>query len=293
MPRRDFHAEFPAQAADRVIRAALDEDVGTGDVTTRVTVPAGIRVRARLVAREPLRLAGLPAFYRVFELLGAADAAWDVAFRDGDDVPAGATVLAVDADARVLLTGERTALNLLQRLSGVATQARRWAAHLDGTRARLVDTRKTTPGLRALEKYAVRVGGAANHRAGLFDGVLIKENHIRAAGGIGAAVAAARAGVPHTLRVEVEVTDLAELDQALDAGADAVLLDNMDPGTLARAVRRTGGRAVLEASGGVTEDRLRAIAETGVDLISAGALTHSARAVDLSLLFDPPGATRC
>ncbi len=288
MPVRDFHAEFPYPAAERVIRTALDEDVGTGDVTTRATVPAGVRVRARLVAREALRLAGLPAFHRVFELLGASDATWDCPFRDGDDVPAGATVLTVEANARVLLTGERTALNLLQRLSGVATQARRWVAHLAGTRARLVDTRKTTPGLRALEKYAVRVGGAANHRAGLFDGVLIKENHIRAAGGIGPAVAAARTNAPHTLRVEVEVTDLAELGEALDAGADAVLLDNMDLDALAEAVRRTGGRAVLEASGGVTEDRLRAIAGTGVDLISAGALTHSARAVDLSLLFDPP-----
>ncbi|MBE0617111.1 MAG: carboxylating nicotinate-nucleotide diphosphorylase, partial [Proteobacteria bacterium] len=225
-------------------------------------------------------------FVRAFELLGGDDLAWDLHARDGDDVAAGFRVLEVRGDARVLLTGERTALNLLQRLSGIATLTARWSRHLDGTGARLVDTRKTTPGLRALEKYAVRIGGGANHRTGLYDGVLIKENHIRAAGGLPVAVARARDQAPHTLRVEVEVTTLAELEQALAAGADAVLLDNMTLGDMAEAVRRVRGRVLVEASGGVTEDRLRAIAETGVDLISAGALTHSARAVDLSFLFE-------
>lgn len=279
-------AEFPLLAAERVLRAALEEDVGTGDVTTLCSVPAGARARARLVAKEPLRLAGLPGFLQTFALLGGEDLSWTLHAADGDDLEAGDRVLDVEGDARVLLTGERTALNLLQRLSGTATMTARWVGRLGGTRARLVDTRKTTPGLRALEKYAVRVGGAHNHRTGLFDGVLLKENHLRAAGGIAPAVAAARDRAPHTLKVQVEVTCLAELDEALTAGADAVLLDNMDIAAMAEAVRRTSGRALLEASGGVSEDRLGAIAATGVDLISAGALTHSARAVDLSLLFE-------
>ncbi|MEW6486818.1 MAG: carboxylating nicotinate-nucleotide diphosphorylase [Thermodesulfobacteriota bacterium] len=279
--------DFPRLAADRVLRAALEEDVGPGDVTTQAAVPAGTRTRAALIAKEPLRLAGLPGFVRTFELLEGGELRWELLCREGEEVAAGARVLRVEGDARVLLTGERTALNLLQRLSGIATLTARWTRHLAGTRARLVDTRKTTPGLRALEKYAVRVGGGANHRTGLFDGVLLKENHLRAAGGIAAAVAGARRRAPHTLRIEVEVTNLQELREALDAGADAVLLDNMGLPEMAEAVRRTGGRALLEASGGVTEERLRVIAETGVDLISAGALTHSARAVDLSLLFEP------
>lgn len=285
--KRPGAVDFPRLAADRVLRAALEEDVGAGDVTTQAAVPAGTRARAELIAKEPLRLAGLPGFVRTFELLEAEELSWELLCREGEDVASGARVLRVEGDARVLLTGERTALNLLQRLSGIATLTARWTRHLAGTRARLVDTRKTTPGLRALEKYAVRVGGGANHRTGLFDGVLLKENHLRAAGGIAAAVAGARRRAPHTLRIEVEVTSLQELREALDAGADAVLLDNMELPEMAEAVRRTGGRALLEASGGVTEERLRAIAETGVDLISAGALTHSARAVDLSFLFEP------
>ncbi len=275
---------FPSSAAERVLRAALDEDIGPGDVTTLAVVPPGTRVEARLLAKQDLVLAGLPGFVRAFELVGPG-VTWTLQAADGARVGPGTVVAVAHGDAHVLLAAERTALNLLQRLSGIATQASEWVQELEGTRARLVDTRKTTPGLRALEKYAVRVGGAANHRFGLFDGVLIKDNHIRAAGGVAAAVAAARRNAPHTLKVEVEVTTLAELDQALAAGADAVLLDNMDLATLRRAVERAAGRAVLEASGGVTRDRLRAIAQTGVALISAGALTHSAPAADLSLLF--------
>jgi nicotinate-nucleotide pyrophosphorylase (carboxylating) len=278
--------EFPLFAADRVLEAALTEDVGAGDVTTQATVPEGTSARGWLLAKESLRLAGLQGFVRTFELLGGGKLTWELHARDGDDLAAGTRVLEVRGDARVLLTGERTALNLLQRLSGIASVTARWARHLEGTKARLVDTRKTTPGLRALEKYAVRVGGGANHRTGLFDGVLIKENHIRAAGGLREAATRAQAQVPHTLRIEVEVTSLAELDEAMEAGVDAVLLDNMGLSDMAEAVRRIGGRALVEASGGVTEERLRAIAETGVDLISAGALTHSARAVDLSFLFE-------
>ncbi|HSH69200.1 MAG TPA: carboxylating nicotinate-nucleotide diphosphorylase [Deferrisomatales bacterium] len=281
----DTHG-FPSRAAERVIAAALDEDVAGGDITTVATVPADAQATARLVAKQALRLAGLPAFRMVFAALGGADLRWEYSHQDGDTVEPGTEVLRVSGNARVLLTGERTALNLVQRLSGVATLTARWVGHLAGTSSRLVDTRKTTPGLRTLEKYAVRVGGAANHRTGLYDGVLIKENHIRAAGGIAAAVAAAVAAAPHTLRVQVEVTDLEELRQALDAGAGAVLLDNMSDDALCEAVRLTAGRAVLEASGGITEDRLGSVAATGVDLISAGALTHSAPAVDLSFLFE-------
>jgi len=277
---------FPRRAAEQVILAALDEDVAGGDITTQATVPEDAVATARLIAKQSLRLAGLPAFPMVFQSLGGEPLAWEIHRADGDDVVPGTEVLRVTGNAGILLTGERTALNLLQRLSGVATITARWAAHLQGTRARLIDTRKTTPGLRALEKYAVRVGGGANHRTGLYDGVLIKENHIRAAGGIPAAVAAARRFAPHTLRVQVEVTDLDELRVALEAGADAVLLDNMSTDDMRRAVEITAGRALLEASGGMTEDRLRAVAETGVDLISAGALTHSAPAVDLSFLFE-------
>lgn len=277
--------DFPSFAADRVIRAALEEDVGDGDVTTVATVPEGARAHAYLVAKEPLRLAGLPAFRRVFELLSAADLRWEFHAREAENLSAGTRVLDVEGDARALLIGERTALNLIQRLSGIASLTARWARHLEGSRTRLVDTRKTSPGLRALEKYAVRVGGASNHRTGLYDGILVKENHIRAAGGLERAVQGVRARAPHTLRVQVEVTNLEELEEALSLGVDAILLDNMSLEDMAEAVRRTAGRALLEASGGVTEDRLRAITETGVDLVSAGALTHSARAMDLSFLF--------
>ncbi len=278
---------FPIAAADRVIRAALDEDVGTGDITTEVTVAADAMVRAVLVAKEGLRLAGRDCFVRVFELLDPkGKLEWVFFHEDGDDVQCGERVLTVTGNARTLLTGERTALNLLQRLSGIATLTASWCAELGETRTELVDTRKTTPGLRALEKYAVVVGGGKNHRVGLFDGILIKENHIKAAGSITVAVRNSRKRAPHTLRIEVEVTDFAELDEAIEAGTDAVLLDNMDNETLARAVERAEGRVILEASGNMSKERLASVAATGVDLISAGALTHSAPAVDLSLLFE-------
>lgn len=278
---------FPRRAAERVIQAALDEDVGGGDITTQATVPADTVVTAWLVAKQPLRLAGLPAFPLVLGALGATNLHWQLFHQDGDDVARNTEVLRVTGNAWALLTCERTALNLVQRLSGIATLTQRWVAHLAGTSTRLVDTRKTTPGLRLLEKYAVRVGGGSNHRTGLYDGVLLKENHLRAAGGLTRAVARARAAAPHTLRVEVEVTNLDELQEALQAGADAVLLDNMTDAQLRQAVEVTAGRALLEASGNMTEERLAAVAATGVDLISAGAITHSAPAVDLSLLFEP------
>jgi nicotinate-nucleotide pyrophosphorylase (carboxylating) len=279
--------DFPLNEAKRVITTALNEDVGLGDITTLSVVPEGSDATAVLMAKEPLRVAGTEAFCMTFELLDPnAELEWMIYHMDGEDVQKGDAILTVKGDARLLLTGERTALNIMQRLSAIATMTADWAVALEGTKTKLIDTRKTTPGLRALEKYAVRVGGGKNHRVGLFDGILIKENHIRAAGSIKEAVAAARANAPHTLRVEVEVTDLRELEEAIDAGADAVLLDNMTNTTMKLAVKINKGRVILEASGNVRKDRLAEIAACGVDLISAGALTHSAPAVDLSLLFE-------
>lgn len=266
----------------REIRRFLAEDVGRGDVTTRLTVPEDARGTARIEAREACVVAGIDVARWCFEELGA-DVEWRPEVSDGDELP-GPTVLArLTTDLHSVLTAERTALNLLGRMSAVATVARRYAGRLTGTPARIVDTRKTTPGLRMFEKYAVRVGGASNHRFGLDDGILIKDNHLVAAGGVTEAVTRARSAAPHGLNVEVEVTDLAELDEALAAGADAVLLDNMDLETTIEAVRRAGGKVVLESSGGMTLDNVRAYAEAGVDLISVGALTHSVRTIDVAL----------
>lgn len=277
---------FPEGEARRVIAAALAEDVGPGDVTTLATIGEFDDATAELVAKEPLRLAGLNAFKLVFSMLDPANPVdWSENFRDGEDVAAGDVILTMKGRARTLLTGERTALNLLQRLCGIATLTASWVKAIEGQKAKLVDTRKTTPGLRALEKYAVRVGGAGNHRFGLFDGVLIKENHIRAAGSISRAVSLARAEAPHTLKIEVEVTNHEELKQAIEAGADIAMLDNMSDAQMAEEAVFAARRITLEASGNMTLARLPFVAATGVDLISSGSLTHSARAVDLSLLF--------
>lgn len=271
-------------SVDRLIRTALEEDIGPGDVTTAATVAPGTPGRAELVAKEDFVLAGIGVARRVFALLDA-QVSFEGLIEDGQAVRRGEVLAWLKGDAASLLQGERVALNLLQRLSGVATLTARFVEAVEGTGATIVDTRKTTPGLRALEKYAVRVGGGGNHRMALYDGVLIKENHIVAAGGIAVAVSRARRHVPHTLKVEVEVRDLDEVTAALAAGADILLLDNMDLDQLRAAVELVGGRAVTEASGGVNLDSVRPIAETGVDLISVGALTHSYRAVDISMLF--------
>lgn len=271
-------------AVDRLIRIALEEDIGPGDVTTAATVTPGTVARAELVAKEDFVLAGIDIARRVFALVDG-EVAFEALIRDGQAVRRGEVLAWLKGDAASLLQGERVALNLLQRLSGVATLTARFVKEVEGTGATIVDTRKTTPGLRALEKYAVRVGGAGNHRMALYDGVLIKENHIAAAGGIPLAVSRARQRAPHTLKIEVEVRDLAEVAAALNAGADILLLDNMDLAQLRAAVELVAGRAVCEASGGVNLDTVRVIAETGVDLISVGALTHSYRAVDISMLF--------
>ena len=272
---------------DALIDLALAEDIGGGDVTTRATVASDRRARGTLLAKASGVVSGLDVAAAVFHRVDPS-VAFTPLVDDGERVDARRPIATVEGAARSLLVGERTALNILQRLSGVATLTAAFVEAVVGTSARIVDTRKTTPGMRALEKAAVRHGGGHNHRFGLADGVLIKDNHLAAIGGpnrVARAVRLARAAAPHTLRIEVEVTTLAELDEALGAGADVVLLDNMDMADLAEAVRRTAGRALLEASGGVTLDSVRAIAETGVDLISVGALTHSAPALDISLDF--------
>lgn len=268
-----------------IVDLALAEDIGTGDITTRVTVPEGTTASGILLAKAAGVVSGIEVARFVFQRYDPR-IGFDASVRDGATVTPGVALATVSGPARSLLTAERTALNLLQRLSGVATATARYVQEVVGTEARIVDTRKTTPGLRQMEKAAVLHGGGANHRFGLADGVLIKDNHLAAIlgpGRVGKAVRQARAGAPHTLRIEVEVTTLDELDEALAAGADIVLLDNMSNEEMAEAVRRTAGRALLEASGGVTLERVRAIAETGVDLISVGALTHSAPALDISL----------
>ena len=269
---------------DAIVRRALDEDVGTGDVTTRATVPPGTRARARITQKQPGVVFGLDAAEATFRALdptaGFERLGPEGAWRDGGPV------LEIEGDAAALLTAERTALNFLQRLSGVATLTARYVEAVAGTGARVLDTRKTTPGLRALEKAAVAAGGGTNHRAGLYDAVLIKENHAAMAGGVGAAVAAARAAAPD-VPLEVECRDLAEVDAALAAGAPRLLLDNMTPEQLRDVVARVNGRAELEASGGVTLETIRDIAASGVQFVSVGALTHSAPALDLSLLLEP------
>lgn len=261
----------------------VKEDVGRGDITTHAVVPEDARGRARIEARSDFVVAGLEVARLCFDEVGHGRIRWEPSVSDGATVSAGDALARLDGSLQVILTGERTALNLLGRLSGIATLTRSFAEAIQGTPARIVDTRKTTPGLRLLEKYAVRVGGGHNHRFGLDDGILVKDNHLRAAGGVAEAVRKARNGAPHGLVVEVEVTTLDELDEALAAGADAILLDNMTPETVREAVTRAGGKALLEASGGMTLESVRAYAEAGVDLISVGALTHSAPSVDVSL----------
>jgi nicotinate-nucleotide pyrophosphorylase (carboxylating) len=269
---------------DDLVRRALSEDVGDGDATTEATVPAGARARATIVQKAPGVVFGLDVCESAFRALDP-DATFARRVEEGVWRSDGA-VLDVSGAARALLTAERTALNLLQRLSGVATATALAVREVEGTGARVLDTRKTTPGMRALEKAAVAAGGGTNHRFGLFDAILIKENHAAMAGGVGAAVRLARESRTD-LPLEVECRDEAEVREALEAGAPRLLLDNMPPDQLRAMVELVAGRAELEASGGITLDNLRAVAETGVDFISLGALTHSAPALDLSLLLDP------
>lgn len=275
----------------RIVRQALLEDIGSGDVTTNLIVPDSSNSKARIVAKEEGVIAGIDVAALVFRDVenvkpASKTAGKSVVFtpfvQGGARVAAGDTIAEIIGPTGLILTGERTALNFLQRMSGIATKTACLVELVGGTNAKIVDTRKTTPGLRVLEKFAVRMGGGQNHRFGLYDAVLIKDNHIKAAGSVGEAVRLAKSA-SHTIKVEVEVDDLDQLREALDAGADMVLLDNMSLDMLSHAVELCRGRALTEASGGVSEETVAAIAATGVDLISVGALTHSAKALDLSL----------
>ena len=266
-----------------VVRAALAEDLGrAGDVTSQACVPADARLRAVFASRQAGVISGLAcARLAILELDPTAD--FKGVVEDGAQVGAGAKLAWVDANARALLGAERVALNLMGRLSGIATLTRAYVDAVEGTGARIVDTRKTTPGLRALEKYAVRCGGGVNHRFGLDDAILIKDNHIAACGSVAEAVRLARAAAGHLTKVEVEIDSLDQLEDALKHRPDVVMLDNFNPDDLGKAVRQTAGRAALEASGGVNLQTVRGIAETGVDVISVGALTHSASVLDIGL----------
>lgn len=278
-------APFPTSPLiDRLIDLALEEDLGAGDVTTQALIPPDLMGEAHIRAKERLVVAGLPVAAQVFHKVDSS-LIFEPQAEEGQEVEPGTVLALLAGPAAPILTGERVALNFLMHLSGIATFTRRMVSLIAGSPAALMDTRKTTPGMRLLEKYAVRLGGGHNHRLGLFDAVLIKNNHLAAVGPISRAIRLARENAPHALQVEVEVTDLAGLQEALDAGADVIMLDNMDEATMARAVAITGGRARLEASGGMTRERLPQVAATGVDFISMGALTHSAPAVDIHLRF--------
>lgn len=270
---------------DALIRHALQEDIHTGDITTLAVVGDGGEGRALLIAKEPMVLAGIKVAARVFHIVDDA-VRFVPGFVDGSRLQKGDVIARIEGNTGSLLQGERVSLNLLQRMCGTATLTALYVEAVRGTKARIVDTRKTTPGLRILEKYAVRIGGGINHRTGLYDGVLIKENHIAAAGGISEAVRRARAYIPHTMKIEVETENLEQVTEAVAAGAEIIMLDNMTPAAMREAVEFIGGRALVEASGGVNLESVREIAETGVDIISVGALTHSARAMDISMLLE-------
>lgn len=270
------------QSLLRVIRTALEEDVGPGDITTEAALLGGEKGLARATAKGEMVVAGIDVFGAVFLELDPL-LTFAPLRRDGERVVKGDLLAEISGSLASILTAERVALNLFQRMSGIATLTRRYSDAVQGTGVRILDTRKTAPGLRILDKHAVRVGGGWNHRFALYDGVLVKDNHIAAAGGIGKAVQRIRERVPHTLKIEVEVKDMAELEEAIAAGADAVLLDNMDAAAMGQAVRRAAGRIPLEASGNMTLERVREAAAVGVDMISVGALTHSVTAADISL----------
>lgn len=269
---------------DNIIRLALEEDIGSGDITTLSTIPENTLAFGRFIAKEDTVICGIDIAEKVFLTIDST-----VKFvsykKDGDKVSKGEVIAEVEGNARSMLTAERTALNIMQRLSGVATRTAQCVEMVKGTKAKIADTRKTTPGMRALEKYAVRVGGGTNHRYNLADGVLIKDNHIAAAGSITNAVTNARSIIPHTLKIEVEVETYDQLREALAAGADIIMLDNMTNEQMAECVKIADGRALLEASGNMDKRNLYEVAKTGVDIISIGALTHTIKAADISLKF--------
>ena len=267
---------------DEYILNALKEDITSEDVTTNAIMPEARQGKADLICKEDGIICGLPVFQRTFELLDDT-AVFETDVKDGDFVKKGQVMGVIKGDIRALLSGERTALNYLQRMSGIATFTRELAKELEGKKTKLLDTRKTTPNMRPFEKYAVKVGGGTNHRYNLSDGILIKDNHIGAAGSITKAVAMAKEYAPFVRKIEVEVETLEQLDEAIAVGADIIMLDNMDNATMKEAVRRVAGKAETECSGNVTKERLAEIAEVGVDYVSSGALTHSAPIMDISL----------
>lgn len=272
--------EIPSSVID-IIRRALEEDIGPGDITTSLLIPVKIKSRALYIAKENFVLAGLPFAREVFHILDPSTS-FKIFHNDGFRVKKGDVVAEVSGKTRTLLTGERVSLNILQRLSGIATLTNMYVEKITGLKAKIVDTRKTTPCHRFMEKYAVRMGGGTNHRFGLFDGVLIKDNHIKAVGSIKKAIELAKRS-HHLVRIEVEVENLHDLEEAIAAGADIVMLDNMSVSDIKKAVKISNSRIMLEASGNVKLENIRDIAETGVDLISVGAITHSAPAADISL----------
>jgi nicotinate-nucleotide pyrophosphorylase (carboxylating) len=269
-------------AVEEIVRRALAEDIGPGDVTSELSIPPEARAHGEMTAKQDGVLAGIEVAAECFRQLDQ-QVIFTIAAKDGHEFRCKDTIACVSGNARSLLAAERVALNLVQRLSGVATLTRQYVRAIEGTGARIVDTRKTTPGLRLLEKAAVLAGGGQNHRFALYDGILIKDNHIAVAGGVASAVTSIRQRASHLLRIEVEATNLDEVAEALDARADIIMLDNMDIAMMREAVRIVAGRALTEASGNVSLETVREIAETGVDLISVGKLTHSAPAVDISL----------
>ena len=272
-------------ATDQIIKNALIEDIGTGDITTISAVPENLESTGRIIAKESGIDCGTQIAKRTFELVGD-NIKFEILKKDGESVVKGDIIAKLYGNARSLLTGERTALNFMQRLSGIATLTAKTVNAVKGTKAKICDTRKTAPGLRILEKYAVKTGGGSNHRFNLSDGILIKDNHIKAAGGIKQAVDCVRKTAPHTLKIEVETENMDMIAEALAVGADIIMLDNMSVQQMEQAVKLIGGKAISEASGNMGDKDLLSIAKTGVDLISIGALTHSAKALDISLKFD-------
>jgi len=270
---------------DDFINSALDEDIGTGDITTLACVPESAVSNGFFIAKEPGVISGLNVLKRVFELIDSTVSVTTLV-NDGEHVKTGDIIAEISGPSRAILTGERTALNLLQHMSGIATKTAEAVREVEGTKTKILDTRKTTPGLRVLDKYAVKCGGGTNHRFNLADGVLIKDNHIKAAGGITNAVYSVQKNNPNTLRIEVETENLEQIKEALNAGADIIMLDNMTPELMTEAVKLIDGKALTEASGNMGERDLKTIAETGVDFISIGALTHSIKAMDISLRFN-------
>ncbi len=271
-------------ALDKIIINALDEDMAWGDITTESTIPADAISNARLIAKQEGIICGIDVFERVMQTVDK-NTVVKKNFKDGQKVNKGDVIAEISGLSRSILSGERVALNLLQRMSAIATQTSELVEKVKGTNAKIADTRKTTPGLRMLEKYSVRMGGGSNHRYNLSDGVLIKDNHIVAAGGITNAVNSARNYIPHTVKIEVETENLEQVQEALDCKADIIMLDNMDIETMTKAVKLVNGRALTEASGNMGEKDLYEVANTGVDIISIGALTHTVKAMDISLRF--------